>query len=68
MEMVKIIYRMYPENLWGPAEGGLLQVLDKLRGDGRVVEKDGKWKVSEEVMKRVVEEAGRYRSKSPNKL
>ena len=35
MEMVKVIYRHYPENLWLPAEGGLLMVLEKLRGDGK---------------------------------
>lgn len=36
MEMVKVIYRHYPENLWEPAEMGLLMVLEKLRGEGRV--------------------------------
>ncbi|KAK5957603.1 hypothetical protein OHC33_000790 [Knufia fluminis] len=58
MEMVKVIYRMYPENLWGPAEGGLLQVLNKLQGDGRIEKTaDGKWKASEAVMKEVLAEA-----------
>ena len=48
MEMVKVIYRHYPENLWQPAEGGLLMVLDKLKGEGRVVKtKGGKWRVGE---------------------
>lgn len=69
MEMVKIIYRMYPENLWGPAEGGLLQVLQKLADDGKVVKTvDGKWKALEEVMKSGVAEVGTARGKSPNKL
>ena len=36
MEMVKVIYRHYPENLWEPAERGLLMVLDKLQKEGRV--------------------------------
>jgi endoribonuclease LACTB2 len=36
MEMVKVIYRHYPENLWEPAEKGLLMVLDKLAKEGRV--------------------------------
>lgn len=69
MEMVRIIYRMYPENLWGPAEGGLLQVLDKLAGDGKVVKtKGGKWKASEATMESAIAEAGTNRSRSPNKL
>lgn len=69
MEMVKVIYRMYPENLWGPAEGGLLQVLDKLKGDGKVENTaSGKWKASESVMKDVLAEAGTVRSRSPMKL
>ncbi|ETN46050.1 uncharacterized protein HMPREF1541_00233 [Cyphellophora europaea CBS 101466] len=36
MEMVKVIYRHYPENLWEPAEKGLLMVLAKLEAEGRV--------------------------------
>lgn len=48
MEMVKVIYRHYPENLYQPAEYGLLMVLEKLRRDGKVVKTDaGKWRVSE---------------------
>jgi len=48
MEMVRIIYRHYPENLYQPAEYGLLMVLEKLRKDGKVVKTDaGKWRVSE---------------------
>ncbi|EXJ60120.1 hypothetical protein A1O7_04272 [Cladophialophora yegresii CBS 114405] len=55
MEMVRVIYRHYPENLWEPAEKGLLMVLEKLRRDGRVVRvgasgsegNRGKWRVSE---------------------
>ncbi|KIY02937.1 uncharacterized protein Z520_01402 [Fonsecaea multimorphosa CBS 102226] len=48
IDMVKVIYRHYPENLWQPAENGLLMVLDKLRRDGKVVKTSaGKWRVSE---------------------
>lgn len=36
MEMVRVIYRHYPENLWEPAEKGLLMVLNKLKAEGRV--------------------------------
>ena len=47
MEMVRVIYRHYPENLWGPAEGGLLMVLEKLKGDGKVRKsEEGKWSVN----------------------
>lgn len=69
MDMVKVIYRMYPENLWGPAEGGLLQVLDKLQKDGKVEKtENGKWKASEATMKEAIAEAGSVRSRSPVKL
>jgi endoribonuclease LACTB2 len=48
MEMVKVIYADVPENLHEPAEGGLLMVLEKLRGEGRVVRTEGgMWKGSE---------------------
>ena len=50
MEMVKIIYKQYPEGLHAPAEGGLLQVLNKLEGEGRVetVEGGKKWRARPE--------------------
>ncbi|KIX00952.1 uncharacterized protein Z518_10018 [Rhinocladiella mackenziei CBS 650.93] len=48
MEMVKVIYRHYPENLYQPAEFGLLMVLEKLRRDGKVVKtSEGKWRMGE---------------------
>lgn len=48
MELVKVIYRHYPENLHGPAEFGLLMVLEKLRGDGKVVKtQEGLWRASQ---------------------
>jgi ribonuclease/clavin/mitogillin len=46
MEMVKVIYKDFPENLHGPAEGGLLQVLRKLEAEGKVEKGDnGKWRL-----------------------
>ena len=48
MEIVKIVYRNVPVELHGPAEGGVQQVLRKLRGEGRVVERTpGKWTILE---------------------
>ena len=58
LEMVKVIYRHYPENLWEPAERGLVMVLEKLKRDGKVVNvgvesgssegmAKGRWRVSE---------------------
>lgn len=48
MDMVRIIYKEYPENLHGPAEGSLLQVLRKMELDGRVRRcEDGSWKLVE---------------------
>jgi ribonuclease/clavin/mitogillin len=35
--IVKVIYKDYPENLWEPAEKGVLQILDKLQKEGKVV-------------------------------
>ncbi|KAL5121146.1 hypothetical protein ACEQ8H_000997 [Pleosporales sp. CAS-2024a] len=36
MDIVKIIYKDYPESLWEPAERGILQILDKLHKEGKV--------------------------------
>ena len=36
MDIVKIIYKDYPESLWLPAERGVLQILDKLKQEGKV--------------------------------
>ncbi|KAI9710532.1 MAG: hypothetical protein M1820_002668 [Bogoriella megaspora] len=49
MDIVKVIYKDYPENLWQPAEKGVIQVLEKLEGDGRVVrdKEKGVWKLSQ---------------------
>ena len=35
IEIVKIIYKDYPENLHEPAERGVRQILDKLKQDGK---------------------------------
>ena len=37
MELVKIIYKDVPENLHEPAAQGVLQILQKLEGEGKVV-------------------------------
>lgn len=36
MEIVKVIYKDVPENLHLPASRGILQILEKLRGEGKV--------------------------------
>ncbi|EME40155.1 hypothetical protein DOTSEDRAFT_74851 [Dothistroma septosporum NZE10] len=41
MEIVKLVYKAYPEHLWTPAEGGVKQVLGKLEGEGKVKQADG---------------------------
>ena len=51
LDMVKVIYKHYPENLYQPAEFGLLMVLEKLRRDGKVVKTpEGRWRVSEKAI------------------
>ena len=51
MEMVKVIYKDVPENLHGPAEGSLLQVLKKLEGEGKVEKgRGGKWRLGKEAV------------------
>ncbi|KAF1843826.1 Metallo-hydrolase/oxidoreductase [Cucurbitaria berberidis CBS 394.84] len=48
MDIVKVIYKDYPENLWEPAEKGVLQILDKLQKEGKVAYDKGKgtWSLS----------------------
>lgn len=48
MDIVKIIYKDYPENLWAPAEAGVIQILKKLEGEGKVVkdESKGTWSLA----------------------
>ncbi|KEF53715.1 uncharacterized protein A1O9_10116 [Exophiala aquamarina CBS 119918] len=51
LDMVKVIYRHYPENLYQPAEFGLLMVLEKLRSDGKVVKTtEGRWRATEKAI------------------
>lgn len=48
MDVVKVVYKDYPENLWVPAEGGVVQVLRKLEEEGRVrLLENGNWKLAE---------------------
>jgi len=48
MGIVKVIYKDYPESLWEPAERGILQILGKLEGEGKVVhdEKGDTWAIN----------------------
>ncbi|KAF2237457.1 metallo-beta-lactamase domain-containing protein [Viridothelium virens] len=48
MEIVKIVYKEYPESLHEPAEKGVVQVLDKLEGEGKVVKDENadSWRLS----------------------
>ena len=51
MEIVKVIYRDVPETLHGPAEGGLLQVLRKLEGEGKVEKgSEGTWRLGKKAV------------------
>ncbi|KAK7937383.1 uncharacterized protein PG986_014251 [Apiospora aurea] len=46
MELVKVIYKSYPESLHGPASAGVLQILQKLRAEGKVAsEDDDSWRL-----------------------
>ena len=48
MDIVKIIYKDYPEGLYEPAAKGVLQILRKLEGEGKVArEGKEKWKIVE---------------------
>ncbi|CAD6443079.1 2bb8c208-3e11-4c38-8712-8d50f056a6b5 [Sclerotinia trifoliorum] len=45
MEIVKIVYRDVPESLHVPANGGILQILNKLQADEKVVQEQDRWKL-----------------------
>ncbi|KAJ5769867.1 uncharacterized protein N7511_001918 [Penicillium nucicola] len=48
IELVKVIYRDVSESLHLPASGGVLQVLGKLEGEGKVIDAgDEGWRLSE---------------------
>lgn len=48
MDIVKIVYKDYPENLYGPAAWGVLQILEKLAKEGKVDQsEDGeRWQIA----------------------
>lgn len=43
IELVRVIYKDVPESLHLPAQGGVVQVLHKLKHEGRAYEEGGKW-------------------------
>lgn len=43
MELVKVIYQDVPESLHLPAQGGVIQVLQKLEKEGRATKEGGRW-------------------------
>lgn len=47
MEIVEIVYKGYPENLFEAAAKGVRQILEKLEQEGKVKqsEEEGKWQV-----------------------
>ncbi|CCC09478.1 unnamed protein product [Sordaria macrospora k-hell] len=47
MELVKVIYQGVPEGLHIPAAGGVIQILNKLRKEGKVTAVDGgdRWRL-----------------------
>ena len=49
MELVKVIYRDFPENLHEPAAQGISQILHKLKDQGKVVciEEGARWQIGE---------------------
>ncbi|KAI0127968.1 metallo-beta-lactamase superfamily protein [Xylariales sp. AK1849] len=48
MELVKIIYREYPESLHLPAVGGVVQILQKLQAEDKVsLDEDGNWRLKD---------------------
>lgn len=48
MELVKIIYKDVPETLHPAACSGVLQILRKLEGEGRVVQRSDAWELVDE--------------------
>lgn len=48
MELVKVIYASYPEILHGPAVGGIVQILQKLQKEDKIVlEGDDAWRLKD---------------------
>lgn len=51
MELVRVVYESVPENLHVPAAGGVVQVLQKLARDGKVVRTgNGNWEMAGKAM------------------
>jgi endoribonuclease LACTB2 len=44
MELVRVIYRDYREDLYVAAEKGVLQILNQLEKQDRVIQESGKWR------------------------
>ncbi|EPS35683.1 hypothetical protein H072_10833 [Dactylellina haptotyla CBS 200.50] len=47
MDIVKVIYKDYPENLYEAAERGVIQILDLLVKEGKAIKDNGKWRIKE---------------------
>lgn len=47
MELVKVIYHDVPETLHLPAQGGVIQVLQKLEKEGKVSKEGGRWTLND---------------------
>lgn len=48
MELVKIVYKDVPENLHEPAANGVVQVLRKLEGEGKVAQgQHERWQIAD---------------------
>ncbi|KAK9783517.1 putative Metallo-beta-lactamase domain protein [Seiridium cardinale] len=48
MELVKVIYAAYPESLHGPAVGGIVQILQKLQKEDKVLLENGEsWRLKD---------------------
>ncbi|KAH8769189.1 metallo-beta-lactamase superfamily protein [Diaporthe sp. PMI_573] len=47
MELVKVIYHDVPETLHLPAQGGVVQVLQKLEKEGKVSKEGGRWTLND---------------------
>lgn len=43
LDIVQVIYKEVPKELWTAAEGGVTQILTKLEGDKKVVKQGGRW-------------------------
>ena len=58
MDLVKVIYKGYPESLYGPAEGGVRLILSKLLGEGTVEQDGERWRVTSKLSDGKEQKAG----------